>query len=207
VLSKKKTVCISTACAIQKKINYVHISAACVIKKILIVCISAACVIQKDINCVHICSMYNQLYFYPGEQSALEDIKLEFGVYTETVDIAFDEEELSDSDDVEDQQTYDEEEDTQAHDVEEDDQAYDVDDDQTHHDQARNRTTDLTNRQIRDIFEDLLQSSKNGKFKRNSITIIAVKYNVRIRTIQRVWKRAKKMLGIGHTSKYQWFET
>jgi hypothetical protein len=86
----------------------------------------------------------------------MEELILEFGVYTETVDIAFDEEELSDSDGVEDQQTYYEEEDAQAHDVEEDDQAHDVDDDQAHHDQARNRMKDLTIRQIRDIFEDLL---------------------------------------------------
>jgi hypothetical protein len=98
----------------------------------------------------------DQLYFYPGEQGALEDLIQEFGVYTETVDIAFDEEELSDSDGVEDQQTHDEEEDAQAHDVEEDEQAHDVeedeqahdvDDDQAHHVQARHRTKDLTDKQ------------------------------------------------------------
>jgi hypothetical protein len=134
----------------------------------------------------------DQLYFYSGEQGALEDLIEEFGMYTETVDIAFDEEELSDSDGIEDQQTHDEEEDAQAHVVEEDEQAHDVDDDQAHHDQARHRTKDLTDKQRRNIFEDLLRSSKNGKLKRNSTTIIAAKYIVRIRTIQRVWKRAKK---------------
>jgi hypothetical protein len=49
------------------------------------------------------------------EQDALEDLIEEFGVYTETVDIAFDEEELLDSDGEEDQQTHDEEENDQAH--------------------------------------------------------------------------------------------
>jgi len=127
------------------------------------------------------------------KQDALEDLIEEFGVYTETVDIAFDEEELSGSDGEEDQQTHDEEENDQAHDDEEDEQAHDdVDDDQAHHDQARHRKKDIIDRQRRDIFEDLLRSSKNGKLKRNSTTIIAAKYNVRIRTIQRVWKRAKK---------------
>jgi DNA invertase Pin-like site-specific DNA recombinase len=38
----------------------------------------------------------------------------------------------------------------------------------------------------------LLGSSKNRKLKRNSTTIIVAKYNVRIQTIQRVWKREKK---------------
>ena len=127
------------------------------------------------------------------EQDALEDLIEEFGVYTETVDIAFDEEELSGSDGEEDQQTHDEEENDQAHDDKVDEQAHDdVDDDQAHHDHTRHRKKDITDRQRRDIFEDLLRSSKNGKLKRNSTTIIAAKYNVRIRTIQRVWKRAKK---------------
>jgi len=127
------------------------------------------------------------------EQDALEDLIEEFGVYTKRVDIAFDQEELSDSDGEEDQQTHDEQENAQAHDDEEDEQAHDdVDDDQGHHDQSQHTTKELTDRQRQDIFEDLLRSSKNGKLKRNSTTIIAAKYNVRIRTIQRVWKRAKK---------------
>ncbi|XP_066375035.1 uncharacterized protein [Miscanthus floridulus] len=127
------------------------------------------------------------------EQDALEDLIEEFGVYTERVDIAFDQEELSDSDGEEDQQTHDEQENAQAHDDEEDEQAHDdVDDDQGHHDQSQHRTKELTDRQRQDLFEDLLRSSRNGKLKRNSTTIIAAKYNVRIPTIQCVWKRAKK---------------
>ena len=100
---------------------------------------------------------------------------------------------MSDSNGEEDQQTHDEQENAQAHDDEEDEQAHDdVDDDQAHHDQARHRKKDITDRQRRDIFEDLLRSSKNGKLKRNSTTIIAAKYNVHICTVQRVWQRAKK---------------
>ena len=130
------------------------------------------------------------------EQDASEDLIEEFGVYTERVDIAFDQEELSDSDGEEDQQTHDEQENAQAHDDEEDEQAHDdVDDDQGHHDQSQHRTKELTDRQRQDIFEYLLRSSKNGKLKRNSTTIIAAKYNVRIRTIQRVWRREKN---VGH---------
>ena len=78
------------------------------------------------------------------EQDALADLIKEFGVYIETVDIAFDEEELSDSDGEEDKQTHDEEENDQAHDDEEDGQAHDdVDDDQAHYDHARLRKKDI----------------------------------------------------------------
>ena len=132
------------------------------------------------------------------EQDASEDLIEEFGVYTERVDIAFDQEELSDSDGEEDQQTHDEQENAQAHDDEEDEQAHDdvdVDDDQGHHDQSQHRTKELTDRQRQDIFEDLLRSSKNGKLKRSSTTIITAKYNTRICTIQRVWRREKN---VGH---------
>ena len=119
-------------------------------------------------------------------------IQIKRSYNAETVDIAFDEEELSDSDGEENQQTHDDEDNAQAHDAEEDDQAHDgVDDDQANHDQAPHRLKNLTERQRQDIFEDLLRSSNNGKLKRNTTTIIAEKYNVRVRTIQRVWKRAK----------------
>ena len=75
---------------------------------------------------------------------------------TETVYIAFDEEELSDSDGEENQQTHDDEDNAQAHDAEEDEQAHDgVDDDQANHDQAPHRLKNLTERQRQDIFEDL----------------------------------------------------
>jgi len=92
-------------------------------------------------------------------------------VYTDDVDIIFDEEELSDSDDDEDQQTQQEE--------------------------ATNMVRILTERERQDIYEDLLRLSNNGKLKRDSTTLIAAKYNVHVRTIQRVWQRAKKCLEQG----------
>lgn len=123
----------------------------------------------------------------------MEDLIEEFGIYSNVVDVAFDEEELSDSDGGEDQQTHGEEEDEQAHDDEDDEQPHnDEHDDQAHHDEAPYRAKELTDRQRQAIFEDLLRSSNNGRLKRNSTTIIAAAYNVHIRTVQRVWQRAKR---------------
>jgi hypothetical protein len=93
-----------------------------------------------------------------------------FGVYTYAVDILFDEE-LSDSDDEDYQQPLQEE--------------------------ATNMLKNLTQRQRQDIYQDLLQLSTNGTLQRNSTTLIAAKYNVHVRTIQRVRQRAKKCLAQG----------
>jgi len=106
-----------------------------------------------------------------AEHDTLDDLIQDFGVYTDDVDIIFDEEELSDSDDDEDQQTQQEE--------------------------ATNMVRILTERERQDIYEDLLRLSNNGKLKRDSTTLIAAKYNVHVRTIQRVWQRAKKCLEQG----------
>jgi hypothetical protein len=92
-------------------------------------------------------------------------------VFTDDVDIIFDEEELSNSDVNEDQQTQEEE--------------------------ATNTVRILTERERQDIYEDLLRLSNNGKLKRNSTTLVAAKYNVTVRTIQRIWQRAKKCLEQG----------
>ena len=100
----------------------------------------------------------------------MDDLIQDFGVYTDDVDIIFDEEELSDSDNDEDQQTQQE---------------------------ATNMVRILTERERQDIYEDLLRLSNNGKLKRDSTTLIAAKYNVHVRTIQRVWQRAKKCLEQG----------
>ena len=135
----------------------------------------------------------DQFYFYPGQQDALDNLIEVFGVYAETVDIAFDEEELSDSDGGQDQQTHGEEEDDQAHDDDEDEQPHnDEVNDQPHHDEAPYRKKEITIKQRRDIFKDLLRTSNNGRLKKNSTTIIAAKYNVHICTVRRVWQRAKK---------------
>ena len=126
-------------------------------------------------------------------QDALEDLIEEFGIYSNVVDVAFDEEELLDSDGGQDQQTHGEEEDDQAHDDDEDEQPHnDEVNDQPHHDEAPYRKKEITDRQRQDIFEDLFWTSNNGRLKRNSTTIIAAKYNVHICIVQRVWQRAKK---------------
>jgi hypothetical protein len=87
-------------------------------------------------------------------------------VYADAVDIQLDEEELSDSDDEDYQQPLQEE--------------------------ATNMKN-LTRRQRQDIYQDLLQLSTNGILQRNSTTLIAAKYNVNVRTIQRMWQRAKNV--------------
>ena len=96
-------------------------------------------------------------------QDSMDDLIQEFGMYTDVVNIIFDEEELTDSDDEEFQET--------------------------HQDDASNATKNLTGRQRQDIYEDLLQRSKNGKLKR---TYVAAKFNVQLRTVQRIWQRAKR---------------
>jgi hypothetical protein len=68
------------------------------------------------------------------EQDALDDLIEELGVYSNAVDVAFDEEELSNSDGEEDQQSHDDEEDEQAH--HEHEQPHDEDDDQAHQAEA-----------------------------------------------------------------------
>ena len=55
----------------------------------------------------------------------------------------------------------------------------------------------LTQRQRQDIYQDLLQLSTNGILQRNSTTLIAAKYNVHVRIIQRVRQRAKNCLAQG----------
>ena len=89
----------------------------------------------------------------------MDDVIHDFGVYTYAVDIIFNEEELSDSDDEDYQQLLQE---------------------------AINMLKNLTQRQRQGIYEDLLQLSTNGTLQRNSTTLIAAKYHVHVRTI-RVW--------------------
>jgi len=88
------------------------------------------------------------------------------------VDIVFDEEELSDSDDSEDGS-----EDVSAN----------------QHIGCKN----LSNTQRQEVYEALLQCSNNGKLKRNSTTEVANQFNVAIRTVQRAWRRAKGCRGRG----------
>ena len=92
-------------------------------------------------------------------QDAMDNLIHQFGVYADEVNVIFDEEELTDSDDEDFQATQDE---------------------------APNATRNLIDRQRQDIYEDLLQLSTNGTLQRNSTTLIAAKYHVHVRTI-RVW--------------------
>jgi DNA invertase Pin-like site-specific DNA recombinase len=63
--------------------------------------------------------------------------------------------------------------------------------------EATNVLKNLTQRQRQDIYEDLLQLSTNGTLQQNNTTLIAAKCNVHVRTVQRVWKRAKNFLAQG----------
>ena len=95
----------------------------------------------------------------------MDDVIHDFGVYTYVVDIIFDEEKLSDSDDEDYQQLLQE---------------------------AINMLKNLTQRQRQDIYEDLLQLSTNGTLQRNNTTLIAAKYHVHV--LIRVWQRANNCL-------------
>jgi hypothetical protein len=97
------------------------------------------------------------------ELNGLEDYLNDYGVYAD-VYIVFDEEELSDSDDIE-----------------------DVPENTNHH----TRRNDLTLTQRKEVYEALLQSSNNGKLKKDSTTVVANMFNVSLRIVQRVWHRAK----------------
>ena len=105
------------------------------------------------------------------QEDTLDNVIHDFGVYTDGVHILFDEDGLSDSDDEDYQQPLQEE--------------------------ATNMLKNLTQRQRQDIYQDLLQLSTNGILQRNSTTLIAAKYNVHVRIIQRVRQRAKNCLAQG----------
>jgi hypothetical protein len=98
-----------------------------------------------------------------NQLNGLEDYLNDHGVYAD-VDIVFDEEELSDSDDIE-----------------------DVPENINHH----TRRNDLTLTQRKKVYEELLQRSNNGKLKKDNTIVVANMFNVSIRTMQRVWHRAK----------------
>lgn len=87
-------------------------------------------------------------------QDAMDDLIQEIGVYTDSINIIFDQEELTDSDDEEFEEP--------------------------HQDEASNATKNLTERQRQDIYEDLLQRSNNGKLKRKDTTHVAAKFNVHL---------------------------
>lgn len=105
-----------------------------------------------------------------AEMNAMEEYLADYGVYADAVDVAFDQEELSDSDD---------EEDVPAN--------------------ANGRRTnkEMSNRERQDMYEALLAISNNGRLKKDSTRIVANKFNVSQRTVQRLWNRAQQCIRQG----------
>jgi type III secretory pathway component EscR len=89
----------------------------------------------------------------------------EYGVYADAVSIAFDEEELEDSD------------------VE---QAHHANENNTH--PYRN----FTNDERQQIYAALLEQSDRERLKRKSTTIVAQMFHVSRPQVQRIWQRAKQ---------------
>lgn len=95
-----------------------------------------------------------------NELNVLEDYLNDYGVYAD-VDIVFDQDELSDSEDNE-----------EEHEI-------------------QPGRLDLSHTQRQQIYEALLARSNNGKQRKNSTTIVANQFNVSLRIVQRIWNRAK----------------
>jgi len=94
----------------------------------------------------------------------MEDMH-DYGVYTDAVDIVFDEEELEGSD------------------VEED-----------HHANENNahQSRNLTETERQQIYATLLERSDHGRLKRKATTIVAQMFQVSRYKVQRIWQRAKQ---------------
>lgn len=58
----------------------------------------------------------------------------------------------------------------------------------------------ITNDERQAIYAALLEKSVNGKLKKKSTRIVAEKFSVPLRTVQRIWKRTKENVGDGMTS-------
>ncbi|EAZ28266.1 hypothetical protein OsJ_12237 [Oryza sativa Japonica Group] len=110
------------------------------------------------------------------ELEALEDDLRDYGVYTDTVNVVFDREELSDSE---------EEEDANAN------------PNPDANGNEENSSRELTNTQRQRIYELLLAKSKDGKLEKDTTRAVAQVFNVSIRTVQRIWKRAKLCIAHG----------
>jgi DNA-binding transcriptional regulator YhcF (GntR family) len=89
----------------------------------------------------------------------------EYGIYSNEVDIIFDQEELSESSD----------------------EDYEP---ATEH--PRTRSKDLTAAQRQQIYEALLEKSNRGKLKRNTTNEVAQMFNVNRHAVWRIWRQAKQ---------------
>lgn len=109
----------------------------------------------------------------PVDLNAMVEEMEEYGVYADVVDVDFDVEELSNSDDSTDEL------------------------------QNANQATpykNMTNRQRQDIYEALLERSNREKLKKTSTREVAQMFPSSQRTVQRIWDAAKKMMCAWSTS-------
>jgi hypothetical protein len=113
---------------------------------------------------IQICSTGTRTHQIIALVDMIDDMH-DYGVYTDTLDIAFDVEELEDSD------------------VNEDERA---NENNTHH---RKIMTDLQRQQI---YEALLERSNRGRLQKNATTIVAQKFQVSTSQVRSVWRRAKQ---------------
>ncbi|EEE52153.1 hypothetical protein OsJ_33993 [Oryza sativa Japonica Group] len=103
------------------------------------------------------------------ELEALEDDIQDYGVYADAINVVLEEEELPDSDE--------EENDANANEP--------------------INARELTNPQRRAIYELLLTKSLDGYLEKGSTRVVAEVFNVSIRTVQRIWKRAQLCIAHG----------
>jgi hypothetical protein len=89
----------------------------------------------------------------------------DYGVYTDAVDIVFDQEELEDSD---------------------------VDQDEHASTNDSHKYKQLTNTERQQIYEALLERSNGGKLKKNSTNIVAQMFHVSKYQVRGVWRRVKQ---------------
>ena len=47
---------------------------------------------------------------------------------------------------------------------------------------------------VRQVYQALLMRSKNGRLGKHDTTIVSEQFGVKIRTVQRIWKRGKNQL-------------
>ena len=63
-----------------------------------------------------------------------------------------------------------------------------------HADQANQRKHDYSDHVRQQVYQALLMRSKNGRLGKHDTTIVSEQFGVKIRTVQRIWKRGKNQL-------------
>ncbi|TVU13828.1 hypothetical protein EJB05_37259, partial [Eragrostis curvula] len=105
-----------------------------------------------------------------NEINGLDDILNDYGVYADVVDIQFDQEVLSDSDDNE---------------------------EVAENRNEVSRGKDTPDDQRRAVIEALLAISVEGTLRNNGTSIVAHQFNMPLRTVQRIWERAEECMREG----------